>query len=68
MGKFVAAGAAVVLIANSTTVFAQDSAKVQESFDFVAGGLRAEAIDTLTDARMGLLKAVLQLTPAQVPL
>jgi hypothetical protein len=44
------------------------SAKSQESFDFVAGGLSAEAIDTLTDARMGALKAVLQLEPAQVAL
>ena len=65
MWKVVAAGAAVAMIAGSTTVFAQGSTKVQESFDFVAGGLSAEAIGTLTDARIGALKAVLQLTPAQ---
>jgi hypothetical protein len=68
MWKVVAADAAVVLVAGSTVVFAQGSAKVQESFDFVAGGLSAEAIDTLTDARMGALKAVSQLKPAQVAL
>jgi hypothetical protein len=65
MWKVVAAGAAVVMIAGSTIVFAQGSSKVQESFDFVGGGLSAEAIGTLTDARIGAIKAVLQLTPAQ---
>jgi hypothetical protein len=65
MWKVVSAGAAVVMIACSTIVFAQGSSKVQESFDFVGGGPSAEAIGTLTDARIGALKAVLQLTPAQ---
>jgi LTXXQ motif family protein len=65
MWKVVAAGAAVVMIAGSTIVFAQGSSKVQESFDFVAGGLSADAVGTLTDARIGALKAVLQLTPTQ---
>ena len=68
MWKVVAAGAAVVMIAGSTIVLAQGSTKVQESFDFVAGGLSSETIDTLTDARVGALKAVLQLTPAQAAL
>jgi hypothetical protein len=65
MWKVVAAGAAVVMIAGSTIVLAQGSTKVQESFVFVGGGLSSDAIDTLTDARVGALKAVLQLTPAQ---
>jgi hypothetical protein len=37
MWKVIAAGAAVVLIAGPTTVFAQGSAKVQDSFHFLAG-------------------------------
>jgi len=68
MWKVVAADAALILIVGSTIVFAQGSAKTQESFDFVAGGLSAEAINTLTDARMGALNSVLQLAPAQVAL
>jgi hypothetical protein len=66
MWKVVAAGAAVVLIAGSTIVFAQGSTKDQVSFHFVARNLSSEAIDTLTEARMGALKAVFQPTPAQV--
>jgi hypothetical protein len=68
MWKVVAAGVAIIIIVGSTIVLAQGSTKVQESFDFVAGGLSAEAIDTLTDARVGALEAVLQLTPAQAAL
>jgi hypothetical protein len=68
MWKVVAAGTAVVMTVGSTIVLAEGSSKVEESFDFVAGGLSAEAIDTLTDARMGAPKAVLQLRPAQVAL
>jgi hypothetical protein len=49
-------------------VVAQGSAKVQESFDIVAGDLSSEAIDAMTDAGMGALKVVLQLKLAQAAL
>jgi hypothetical protein len=65
MWKVVQAGAVAVMVAGSTVVLAEGSSKVQESFDFVGGGLSAEAVGTLTDARIGALKAVMQLTPAQ---
>jgi hypothetical protein len=64
MWKVVAAGAALVLSAGLTTVFARGSATVQETFRFAALSLNSEAMGTLNDAHMGELKAELQLMQA----